>query len=48
MRLICPVGDIELLARFCEEHFGVSPVFKEVARWQDSAIYLLERQQTQK
>jgi hypothetical protein len=43
MRLICPVGYTELLARFCEEHFGVSPVFKEVARWEESAIYLLDQ-----
>ena len=48
MRLICPVEYTELLARFCEEHFGVSPVFKEVARWEESAIYVLDQQNTQK
>ena len=48
MHLICPIGNTKMLARFCQEHFGVSPVFKEVARWKDSAIYMLDQQQTKK
>jgi hypothetical protein len=44
MRLICPIDDEPMLTRFCQEHFGISPAFKLAARWQDSAIYLLDRQ----
>lgn len=43
MRLICLIADEPMMARFCQEHFGVLPVFKEVARWQDSAIYVLDQ-----
>jgi hypothetical protein len=43
MRLICPIDDEPMLTRFCQEHFGISPVFKQAARWQDSAIYVLDQ-----
>jgi hypothetical protein len=43
MRLICPISDEPMMVRFCQEHFGVMPAFKEAARWRDSAIYVLDQ-----
>jgi hypothetical protein len=47
MHLICPIRNKQFLVRFCEEHFGISPRFKEEARWEDSAIYSLDQQSGQ-
>jgi hypothetical protein len=41
MRLISNKSLVRWLTGFCREHFGVSPVFKEVASWEDAAIYVL-------
>ena len=41
-RLICPKELVPRMVRFCEEHYRISPVFKEVASWRWTAIYQLD------
>jgi hypothetical protein len=41
-RLLCPRELIGNLAGFCQQHYGIRPVFKEAARWDYQAIYVLE------
>jgi hypothetical protein len=43
-RLIASTSLMEILPHFCEEHYGVFPVYKEAARWQDLGIYILDHQ----
>ena len=44
MRLLAPKDLIETLTGFCKQHYGVNPVFKEAATWEDTGIYVLENQ----
>jgi hypothetical protein len=41
MRLFTNKPLIRWLIGFCREHFGISPVFKEVAGWEDTGVYEL-------
>jgi hypothetical protein len=43
MHLVCPKDLIERLTRFCQEHYGITPIFKSRAEWGESAIYTLDR-----
>jgi hypothetical protein len=42
MRLFCPRVLVEHLARFCDEHYGIKPVFREAAAWRFQGVYVLE------
>ncbi|HYZ75134.1 MAG TPA: hypothetical protein VE641_18790 [Chthoniobacterales bacterium] len=44
IHLICPKDFISTLTRFGEQHYGIKPVFRELAAREGSAIYGLERQ----
>ena len=41
-RLFAPEGIMKEFTAFCQEHYGVGPKFKEVTKWGDSGVYLLE------
>jgi hypothetical protein len=45
MHLIADVGHPDALVPFCQEHYGIAPVFKEVARWGSTGIYVLDTQE---
>jgi hypothetical protein len=47
MRLICPKELVPALVLFCKEHYGVTPIFKEVADWRWTGIYLLDGKRSQ-
>ena len=38
----------EALVRFCQQHYGITPVFKAVAHWQWTGIYVLDNQESPK
>ena len=40
--LLAPKGIMGEFVAFCQEHYGITPKFKEAATWGDSGIYLLE------
>jgi hypothetical protein len=43
IHLVCPKDLIERLTRFCQEHYGITPIFKSRAEWGESAIYTLDK-----
>jgi hypothetical protein len=42
MHIITNIGHTDVLAPFCQQHYGITPVFKEVARWRYTGIYVLD------
>ncbi len=43
-RLIAPVDLMGILPHFCAQHYGVLPVYREAARWNDLGIYVLDHE----